>query len=117
MEKTGVIVIIVVVLAIYFLALITLLNWTAKKSAEKMAEESESHKKKPKLDPPSEGNYYTCKQENMLADAELSQMEGKGWTLVSVFPESYHDYLGNFPEAPMVTRTRYLYTFKRKEAL
>ncbi len=111
MEIVGVIVIVALV-AIFFAVVVAAFCW-AGKAAEQKSDANEEQERKPKLNPPSEGAYYTSKQDRMLTDEELQQMDEKGWVLVNVIPESYHDYLGCYPEAPMVLRTRYTYLFRR----
>lgn len=96
-----------------FMALAFLVKCVLFSAAESEETENESQEQKPKLEPPTEGDYYTCKLEKMLTDEELQQMGQSGWGLVTILPETYHTYLGTFPEAPRVERTRYTYVFKR----
>ena len=104
--------VIIALVAIIYVAVVVFGLLFGREEKERLSVESEE-KKEPKLNPPSEGSYYTSKQDSMLTDDELQQMDEKGWVLVNVIPESYHDYLGCYPEAPMVLRTRYTYLFRR----
>lgn len=117
MELVGKIFLICLALAM-FMALAFLVKCVLFSAAESEETENESQEQKPKLEPPTEGTYYTSKQDSMISDEELQQLDEKGWELVNIIPETYHTYLGTFPEAPRVERTRYIYVFKRnrKEA-
>lgn len=106
---------VIVLLVIIFVAVVFFSHCIASSEAERMAKESEVKKMEPKLNPPSEGNYYTSKQDSLLTDEELQQMDEMGWVMVNIISESYHDYLGCYPEAPMITGTRYIYVFRREK--
>lgn len=112
MELVGKIVLICFLIALLgAFALVVKLTLCSRTDSE--GTENETQEKKPKLEPPTEGDYYTAKLDRMLTDAELQQMGYDGWGLVTILPETYHKYLGTFPEAPCVECTRYIYVFKR----
>ena len=58
-----------------------------------------------RVSPPSDSSVYTFKTDSELKTEEWKFLINAGWELVTSNTETYTDYLGDFPEAPKVTRT------------
>ena len=69
---------------------------------------------KPRVSPPSDSSVYTFKTDSELKTEEWEMLFNAGWKFVTSNTETYTDYLGDFPEAPKVTRTSWHYVFKKK---
>ena len=68
----------------------------------------------PRVSPPSDSSVYTFKTDSKLKTEEWEMLFNAGWELVTSNTETYTDYLGDFPEAPKVTRTSWYYVFRKK---
>ena len=68
----------------------------------------------PRLSPPSDSSVYTFKTDSKLKTEEWEMLFNAGWEFVTSNTEPYTDYLGDFPEAPKVTRTSWHYVFRKK---
>ena len=69
---------------------------------------------KPRVSLPSDSSVYTFNTDSELKAEEWEMLFNAGWELVTSNTETYTDYLGNFPEAPKVTRTNWHYVFRKK---
>ena len=68
----------------------------------------------PRVSPPSDSSVYTFKTDSKLKVEEWKFLINAGWEFVTSNTETYTDYLGDFPEAPKVTRTSWHYVFRKK---
>ena len=69
---------------------------------------------KPRMSPPSDSSVYTFNTYSELKTEEWEMLFNAGWKFVTSNTETYTDYLGDFPEAPKVTRTSWHYVFRKK---
>ena len=68
----------------------------------------------PRVSPPSDSSVYTFKTDSKLKTEEWEMLFNAGWEFVTSNTQTYTDYLGDFPEAPKVTRTSWHYVFRKK---
>ena len=71
---------------------------------------------KPRVSPPSDSSVYTFKTDSELKTEEWKMLFNAGWEFVTSNTDTYTDYLGDFPEAPKVTRTSWHYVFRKKHS-
>ena len=69
---------------------------------------------KPRVSPPSDSSVYTFNTVSELKAEEWEFLFNAGWEFVTSNTEMYTDYLGDFLEAPKVTRTSWHYVFRKK---
>ena len=69
---------------------------------------------KSRVSPPSDSSVYTFNTDSELKAEEWKFIINAGWVFVTPNTETYTDYLGDFPEAPKVTRTSWHYVFRKK---
>ena len=112
MELVIAIVIIVVVCAVVFV--FALFNNRCVRSSSSDADADVHTAPKSRVSPPSDSSVYTFKTDSELKVEEWEMLFNAGWEFVTSNTETYTDYLGNFPEAPKVTRTRWHYVFRKK---
>ena len=68
------------------------------------------------VSPPSDSSVYTFKTDSELKAEEWEMLFNAGWEFVTSNTDTYTDYLGDFPEAPKVTRTSWHYVFRKKQS-
>ena len=108
-----VIAIVITVSAVVFFG-VALFNNRCVRSSSSNADADAQTAPKPRVSPPSDSSVYTFKTDSELKAEEWEMLFNAGWEFVTSNTETYTDYLGNFPEAPKVTRTRWHYVFRKK---
>ena len=71
---------------------------------------------KSRVSPPSDSPVYTFNTDSELKTEEWKFLINAGWEFVTSNTETYTDYLGDFLEAPKVTRTIWHYVFRKKHS-
>ena len=110
MELVIAFIIIAVVCVVFF----GLFVWDMSKKNKTSIENAADAETKPRLSLPTDSNVYVFKLDNELKLEEWELLFNAGWNFVTSNMEQYETYVGCWPDAPKVHRTRWHYVFRKE---